>query len=120
MTNNNLDEKRGEGRLLSRLSSSVKIVSTDSADRNEGDLVECITRDISFTGVCLLIKENLPVNSKVILKIKNPISGSEYNHMCETTWSREKEGAYLVGLHIHEHLCDVSEWKNMVICLLSD
>ena len=92
MTNNNLDEKRGEGRLLSRLSSSVKIVSSDSADSNEGDLVECITRDLSFTGVCLLTKENLPVNSKVMLKIMNPISGSEYNHMCETTWSREKEG----------------------------
>lgn len=120
MMNENLEEKRSEGRLLSRLSSSVKIVSTESADSNEGDLIECITRDISFTGICLLVKENLPVNSKVILKITNPNTGSEYNHMCEIAWSREKESGYLIGLHIYEHLCDVSEWKNMVICLLSD
>ncbi len=45
---NNTDEKRSEARLLTRLHSRLKLVSTESTNSNEGDLIDCVTRDISF------------------------------------------------------------------------
>ncbi len=53
------------------------------------------------------------------MKIENRHTGIEYNHMCELAWCSEKDDDYLIGLYIYEHLCDISEWKNMVIGLLS-
>ncbi|NNE37660.1 MAG: PilZ domain-containing protein [Gammaproteobacteria bacterium] len=119
MMNNNINEKRSEARILTRLHSRLKIVSTESTDSSEGDLIECVTRDMSFTGICLMVNVDIPQSTRCMLKIENQQTGIEYNHMCEIAWSRENDDGYLIGAHIYEHLCDVAEWKNMVIQLLS-
>ena len=118
MINENLDEKRTEGRLLTRLHSRLKL-AVDTPNEGAENLVDCITRDISFAGICLLIEIDLPVGSRCMLKIEDRHTEVEYDHMCEVTWCREKDGEYLLGLHINEHLCDVAKWKNMVIGLLA-
>ncbi len=80
---NNTDEKRSEARLLTRLHSRLKLVSTESTNSNEGDLIDCVTRDISFAGICLVIREEIPQSTRCMLKIENRHTGIEYNHMCE-------------------------------------
>lgn len=119
MSSEDLNEKRSEARLLTRLSSRLKLVSAETSDSSETQLLECVTRDISFAGICLLINEKIPESSRCMLKIEDRHSGIEYNHMCQVSWCREREGSYMIGLHIYEHLCDVAAWKNMVISLLS-
>jgi hypothetical protein len=52
MINENLDENRTKGQLLTRLHSRLNL-AVDSSDGDEDNLTDYITRDISFAGICL-------------------------------------------------------------------
>jgi hypothetical protein len=86
---------------------------------SDDNLIECVTRDLSFTGICLVVDVEIPQSTRCMLKVENRHTGVEYNHMCQLTWCRKKEDGYLIGLHIYEHLCDISEWRSMVVGLLA-
>jgi hypothetical protein len=61
--------------------------------------------NLSETGVCLLVKENLETGSEVEVRLINPIHRQPLRTLAEVIWCVEtKDGAYCIGAHFRKPL----------------
>ncbi len=114
-----MSEQRLHSRLLARVRVYVRIESTPDGSISKGTQYVCETRDLSFKGFCLNSEELIPEKSKLIMNVELDYGQGEFNHLGEVIWNRETDEAYVIGVHITEHLCNEMVWKEGVMAILT-
>ena len=108
-----LTEKRSYGRLAARVSVTVILPDT-------GREVACYTRDISLTGMCLYLAEELAAGTRIQTATVLGAPAEIYRHKARIIWCRpdpDHQG-WLAGLHLDELQGSPQAWKNAVIQVL--
>jgi hypothetical protein len=116
-----LIEKRTEERYRVSVKVLIEVQSAHGLIELEGKQIQCKTKDISLMGMCLHTEKQLPVNALLILSVELGTPIQTFNHTGQIMWSAviDNGNVYEIGIHLTEHLCDVSLWRNFLIQTLA-
>jgi hypothetical protein len=114
-----VSNKRSHDRLMIRIKVEAEVEYSADSALPVGKHIDCETRDLSLTGLCIHSTEQLFLNSRLLLAVAMSPPEPIFKHLAQVVWCRESDDGYLVGLHVTKYLSDEKAWKTAVINYLA-
>lgn len=101
---------------------SVKLYMVSGHQDLNRSTVYCHTRDISEEGICLIIGQDIPLDTSVKLRVAVADPPSSFVHDAEVRWTKptENKGETLTGLEfVGGSDTHMEEWRGILRCIRS-
>lgn len=113
-----MKDQRAHSRLSTQITATVEVQSAPDQDVLQGTLLNCLTKDISLTGMCLYNEVQLPVETKLLLTMELGTPRKSFNMLGKVIWSgidNEGGNGYMIGVHLVQLPGDIAAWQNAVL-----